>query len=108
LELEDLFPGDYENHVADPWAWREHGGESLEDLRTRVLGVRDRILETHSELSAVALVSHMFPTRAILADALNLDLTEWSQLEIPTGSISLVEYEGTHGSVKFMGKHRLP
>jgi broad specificity phosphatase PhoE len=41
---------------------------------------------------SVALVSHMFPTRAILADALGWSLEQWDDIEIPTASISLLEY----------------
>lgn len=107
-ELEDLHPGDLPGHTEDPWEWREHGGESLEDLRVRVLGARDRILRDQPEDATVVLVSHMFPTRAILADALGLDLLEWDSLKIPTGSISLVEYAGSRAAVRFLGQRKLP
>lgn len=108
VELENLHPGDLEAHARDPWGWRDHGGESLGDLRRRVLGARDRMYAAHKQGDTVVLVSHMFPTRAILADALGLDLTDWDKLEIPTGSISLVEYAGKQATLKFLGRRNLP
>ena len=108
VELENLHPGDLEAHAQDPWEWRDHGGESLGDLRRRVIGARDRICAAQKPGDSVVLVSHMFPTRAILADALDLDLTDWDKIEIPTGSISLVEYAGKQATVQFMGKRNLP
>lgn len=108
-ELQREHPGDLEAHAEDPIAWRAHGGESLEDLRVRVLSVRDRILARHEGTGeAVALVSHLFPTRAILAEALGLALQEWDQLKVPTGSISLVEYQAGQGEVRFHGQRELP
>ncbi|PCJ54001.1 MAG: hypothetical protein COA70_07640 [Planctomycetota bacterium] len=91
-EVDAAYPKDRESHRLDPWNWRAHEGESLGDLRDRVLACRNQILEQHKDDATVALVSHMFPTRAILADAMQLDLPAWDEIEIPTGSVSLVEY----------------
>lgn len=106
-EVHEKYPGDLQAHAEDPWEWRAHGGESLGDLRIRVLGALKRIRAAHQENDAVAIVSHMFPTRAILADAMGLDLQGWSQLEIPTASISLVEDVAGAPEVRFVGQHRL-
>ena len=102
-EVEERYPGDLGHHAADPEKWREHGGESMGDLRDRVLRVRDALVAQHDG-AAVAVVSHLFPTRAILADALGLDLPRWSELELPTGSVSLVEYAGTRAEVRWVGR----
>ena len=104
-EVDAQYPADRESHRLDPWNWRAHEGESLGDLRDRVLECRDRIRKQHQDDAAVALVSHMFPTRAILADAMHLDLTAWDEIEIPTGSVSLVEYRPTgEATVVFVGR----
>lgn len=104
-ELDAEFPDDREAHRLDPWNWRAHGGESLGDLRTRVLQCRDDLVAGHRGDGSVALVSHMFPTRAILADAMNLDLPLWDEIVVPTGSVSCVEY-GAEGEAKvlFLGR----
>lgn len=106
-EIHEKYPGDLQAHAEDPWEWREHGGESLGDLRTRVLEALQRIRAAHLDSDAVAIVSHMFPTRAIVADALGMDLPAWTQLEIPTASISLIEDVAGAPEVRFVGQHRL-
>ncbi|MDP7062841.1 MAG: histidine phosphatase family protein [Planctomycetota bacterium] len=90
-EVEIKAPGQLAAHQQDPANWRGHHGESLGDLRIRVISGLERIRALGDELS-VALVSHLFPTRAILAEVLGLPLTQWNQIEIPTASISLVEF----------------
>lgn len=106
-EIHEQYPGDIQAHAEDPWDWRGHGGESLGDLRTRVLEAVAGIRAAHRETDAVAVVSHMFPTRAILADAMGMDLPAWSQLEVPTASISLIEDVAGAPEVRFVGQQRL-
>jgi len=105
-EVDVQFPGDLQFHRQDPWDWRAHGGESLGDLRDRVLMARDTILREQDSDAEVALISHMFPTRAILADAMGLDLPAWNELRIDTGSVSLVEY-GRNGDAKVIFAGRI-
>jgi broad specificity phosphatase PhoE len=102
-ELEKQQPGQWNAHLENLESWRGNGGESLGDLRNRVLSGLEKIQQIGAGKS-VALVSHMFPTRAILAEALGLNLQQWDQIKIPTASISLVEYQadGT-ASVKYVG-----
>lgn len=89
-EIQEQFPGDLEAHEGDPEAWTGHGGESLGQLRDRVLRARDRVLESCSGRGLVV-VSHLFPTRAMLADVLGLPPTRWAELKVPTGSVSVLE-----------------
>lgn len=90
-EIEQRWPGDIGAHYADPINWRGNGGESLGDLRDRVLAVRNQLLERYHG-KTVVIVSHMFPTRSILADAKGLDFKKWLSIEIPTASVSLLDY----------------
>ena len=102
-EIEQKWPGDLAAHAADPHSWREHGGESLADIRNRVLAVRDRLLAKYRNRTVV-LVSHMFPTRAILADAKGADFPDWFSINIPTASVSLVEYaDDGRGKIAWSG-----
>jgi broad specificity phosphatase PhoE len=105
-ELELKAPGQLEAHHQDPAGWRGHGGESLEDLRIRVISGLEKIRALGDGIS-VALVSHMFPTRAILAEVQGLPLKQWNQIEIPTASVSLVEF-GTDGSAKVIYQGHKP
>jgi broad specificity phosphatase PhoE len=102
-EIEQRWPGDIDAHFSDPFNWRENGGESLGDLRERVLKVRDELRDRHRGRTVV-LVSHMFPTRSMLADARGLDFDQWLSLEIPTASVSLVDYnDNDKGRVAWVG-----
>jgi len=87
-QIEASFPGDLAAHEADPASWRGHGGESLGDLRTRVLEVLDD-LGRDSRTGVMALVSHLWPIRAVLARdrGIPLEMAAWNALKVPTGSI---------------------
>lgn len=94
-EIDAQFPEDRESHRLDPWKWRAHGGESLADFRTRVLKAwepLERECLEHEKSTGlertVCLVSHLFPTRAILAHYEAVELDAWDQFAIPTASIS--------------------
>ena len=136
-EIEAQYPGSLEAHQGDLENWRGNEGESMGDVRDRVLEARDTLLDwlegvgvsgtrpdgflalglTHGalapEIPSVAdiapvehgvgggvavVVAHLFPIRAILADALGKPLEEWSDIAVPTGSISLVEYGSDGGA----------
>ncbi len=99
------YPDDLASHQADPWHWREHGGESLLDLKLRVLQVRDGILQEFGHASGlVVLVAHMFPLRAICAEVLGMDVDQWNQLVIPTGSLCWIDYAKPKPDLVFWGK----
>jgi probable phosphoglycerate mutase len=89
-EIRERWPGDLEAHARDPRSWRGHAGESLEDLRRRVLQGRAELEERWPD-RAVALVAHLYPIRALTAEATGQGLEEWESIKIPTGSITLIE-----------------
>ncbi|MFQ5747856.1 MAG: histidine phosphatase family protein [Planctomycetota bacterium] len=87
-QIETAFPGDLAAHKRDPAEWRDHGGESLGDLQSRVLEVLED-LERNPFPGVVAMVSHLWPIRAVLARAqgVPLEMEAWNTLKVPTGSI---------------------
>lgn len=106
-EIEREFPGQLAAHEGDLANWREHEGESMGDLRARVLAVRDRLMdELHGR--SVGLVAHLWPVRAILADADGASLEEWKRFKVPTGSVSCAEFvrrgDRVEGRVHFVGR----
>lgn len=70
------------------------GGESMRELRARVLGTYERIVRTAAPGETVALVSHMHVTRAIVSHVLGKPAGE---IEIPLASSSLVELDPSTG-----------
>lgn len=95
------FPGDLEAHQADPNGWRGHGGESLGDLAERVHGVWDDLDAQSAGLHVV--VSHLFPTRCLIGRATGMDITQWRELEIPTGSVSYLRRRAAGWECVFVG-----
>lgn len=88
-EITARWPGDLQAHAADPETWRDHQGESLADLRERVVGARDRLhRDWHG--GTVAVVAHLYPIRALVADALHRPYPDWERLRAPTGSITVM------------------
>lgn len=70
------------------------GGESYPALKSRVLEARDELLRMTDAGRASAVVSHLQVTRAMLSDALGMDVTEMAGLKIATASITCVDYSG--------------
>ncbi len=92
-EIRRQRPGELEAASADPAGFRPPGGESLGDLR-------ERVLETWAELrrealaqapGEVAVVAHLWSIRAVVAAVLGLEIRDWPALRVPTGSITALE-----------------
>ena len=67
-------------------------GESVFDVRKRVLEARDEVLGLIPDGEAGCVVSHLWVTRSFLSEALNVGAGEMHELAIPTASISCVDY----------------
>lgn len=68
------------------------GGESYPTLKARVIASRDELLDMTDVGKASAIVSHLQVTRAMLSDALEMDIKEMASLKIATASITCVDY----------------
>ena len=68
------------------------GGESYITLKSRVIESRDKLLDMTDVGRASAIVSHLQVTRAMLSDALDMDVKEMAGLKIATASITCVDY----------------
>jgi broad specificity phosphatase PhoE len=73
------------------------GGESYPTLKSRVLKARDELLSITDVGRASAVVSHLQVTRAMLSEALGMDVTQLAGLKIATASITCVDYCATTG-----------
>lgn len=72
-------------------------GESYPTLKMRVLQSRDELLKMTNVGRASAIVSHLQVTRAMLSEALGMDITEMAGLKVATASITCVDYCSTTG-----------
>ncbi len=79
-------------------------GESLAEIKQRVLEARDSVLESVPEGCSAAVVSHLWVTRSMVSDAMGIDTSEMVDIGIPTASISCIDYsEDGSQSVVFTG-----
>jgi len=95
-QINEEFPGDLDTFANDP-TWSGHGGETYGELSARVLSGLDMILTSAREAKAtkIALVSHMWVTKSIVTDAMNIlpeDQVKWEEVSIPTASISVLDF----------------
>jgi alpha-ribazole phosphatase len=90
-EIAERYPEELEGRLRDLANYRIPGGESLMDVRARVLPRLTDILARHQG-QAVALVAHAGVNRVILCDALALPLTHLFRLEQNYGCLNIIDY----------------
>ncbi|WP_456430833.1 histidine phosphatase family protein [Thermosulfuriphilus sp.] len=90
-EIEKGWPGELEKRFQDPLNHRPPGGESLLELRDRVMKALEELLATYpGEL--LALFAHGGVNRVILAEALGLPLKNIFRLQQDYGCLNLIDY----------------
>ncbi|UXP31042.1 alpha-ribazole phosphatase [Reichenbachiella agarivorans] len=77
-------------------------GESYKALAERVLSFWNETIQTQHE--QIAIVCHAGPIRALLAHVLNLDLQDSFKLVLDYGSVSRVDINQGHFSIKYINK----
>lgn len=90
-EIEASEPELYRAWMDDPASVRFPGGESLADLRARVLPALAEVRARH-EREGVAVVAHAGVIRVVLADALGLDGAAVFRLDQAHGGISVLDW----------------
>ena len=100
-EIEERFPGafsEWRKNIAD---YRIPGGESIRDMSGRVIPALKEILSVNHGRSIV-LVAHGAVNRAILADAMKLDLNNIYSLEQSYGCLNIIDYFSEYAVVKLI------
>lgn len=75
-----------------PGAVRFPGGESMLEMRDRVVGAVKDIAARHGRDDVVAVFSHGDPIKAVVADALGLDFDQFQRIDVAPASVSVVVY----------------
>lgn len=98
-----------EIQAADPEGWRRYhverqldypipGGETWEQVQTRIVGVLHQVLADHGgPEEAALLVGHGGSLRAAILDALQAPLPTLLRLRLDNASLSLLEYQAGRG-----------
>lgn len=90
-ELRRERPGALEAWFEDPEAARPPGGESIADLRARVLPALAGLVAAHPG-GEVAVVAHGWVIRATLGWVLGLPSTALTKLHVPPASIATIDW----------------
>ncbi|MBW1990696.1 MAG: alpha-ribazole phosphatase [Deltaproteobacteria bacterium] len=90
-EIAQRYPEQLEARLRDLARYRIPEGESLMDVRDRVLPKLKEILARHQG-QAVALVAHAGVNRVILCEALGLPLTHLFRLHQNYGCLNIIDY----------------
>jgi|UniRef100_A0A7C5AM71 alpha-ribazole phosphatase len=90
-EIAQRYPRELQARFRDLATYRIPGGESLMDVRNRVLPKLNEILARH-EGQRVALVAHAGVNRVILSEALGLPLAHLFRLEQGYGCLNIIDY----------------
>ncbi len=100
-DIQQRYPQDYTKWKQDPAAFKPEQGESVYDLRERVLRVVQGILTAHAG-GQVVVVSHVGPIRVLVCDAIKLPVEGYRQLNIDHGSLTCVDYGKHQNNLIFM------
>jgi broad specificity phosphatase PhoE len=79
------------------------GGESIESVQKRILGLVEELARDHAG-DSVVLVSHVGPIKALLAAVLDIPLQATRRLFLDPATISLVEW-GRHPLLRLFNSH---
>ena len=102
LEIKQAEPEMYTKWSKDPIRNALPGGESIEQLCTRVATAMDALIQSHRG-KRVVLVSHAELIRAILLQALGLPLDNYYRISVPTASVSKVDFSANFATLHYSG-----
>lgn len=99
-EIESQYPEEYRRWKSDNSGYKPQGGESIFDMLARIKPTLEEIITMHKG-ETVAVVGHVGPIRAMIADALCLPLTEYRRIAIDYASISQINYARKQNNLIF-------
>jgi alpha-ribazole phosphatase len=91
-EIQEAFPGTYEEWLADPLAHPAPGGERLEAFARRVTNAFERMRAAQPGSDAI-LVSHGGPIKAILCHVLGLEIRSLFRIKQDNTAVNIVDVD---------------
>ena len=101
-EISQRYPKEAAKWAKGASAFRFPEGESLKDLKARVLPAHQKMLAENPDDAILALVGHGGSNRVILCQALEIPLTRFWRLGQDFGSLSIVDYHGPSALVSLL------
>lgn len=104
-DIEQRFPAEYLAWKRDKVGFTPAGGETVEQLRTRVRTALSEIVHLHPG-QTVVVVSHVGPIRVAITDAFRMPLELYRQIRIDYASINRIDYGKTLNNLIFLNMLR--
>lgn len=102
-EVQEKFPGEFEERFSDIVNFRIPGGENLLDARKRSLEAIKELVKRHKG-QEIAIVAHGGINRLILCEAMGLDLKYLLRIEQGFGCLNIIDYYDETSVVKLLNK----
>ena len=101
-EIENTYPDDWQAWLSDIVHYQPKGGESLLQVRARVMPALYNVLDEYRE-KEILLVAHGGVNRIILSEAMQLDLRHVFRIEQGYGRLNIIDfYEDGMSVVKLL------
>jgi ribonuclease H / adenosylcobalamin/alpha-ribazole phosphatase len=97
-EISQKYAEGYQLWRQDPIHYTPAGGETIDELLTRVNSAIQRIIEAHFG-KTIVVVSHVGPIRVALTAALRVPVQWYRQLRIDYGSLTRVDYGSSQNNL---------
>lgn len=88
-EMKSLDLDHYDRSMLDPGTYGYPGGESLSDVCKRAMAFMDRIVTDHP-YDRVAVVTHKYVNRAVLAHMMGLPMTRVREIDQDPGCVNVI------------------
>ncbi len=90
-EIKQRYPAEYTVWRSDLLNYRPPGGESVQDVRNRIIPVFRNLVQNHPG-QELAVLLHGGVNRLILADAIGLDLQYLFRIDQSFGAMNIIDY----------------
>jgi alpha-ribazole phosphatase len=101
-EISQLHPNEVVEWAKGASAFRFPEGESLNDLKARLLPAHRKMIAENPDNAILAMVGHGGPNRLILCQALGIPLTRLWRLGQDFGGLSIIEYHDSSALVSLL------
>jgi broad specificity phosphatase PhoE len=101
IDIKAENPELYKAWSADPIANRPPGGESIADVFERAQTILAKVLHENSG-KKIALVTHAGIIRSFLVHALGMPIVNFWRVNVPTGTITQIDFSPSFATVQFM------
>jgi broad specificity phosphatase PhoE len=105
-EISQRYAHEYGLWRRDPVHYTPEGGETIDELLTRVTSAVERFTEDHRG-GTVLVVSHVGPIRVCLTHALKIPVLWYRQLRIDYGSLTRVDYGERQNNLVYANLNKL-